>query len=545
LIEYRGRQCIFSVNRDISSRKKAEQALRESEERLRLIFEMSVNLICVADIYTAVLLQINPAFTRMLGYAVEELLNRPFLDFVHPDDRDATVRVMREKLQKGEDIIAFENRYRCRDGSYRWLHWTSHPILEKGISFAIAHDITERKKAEEDRLILERQIQQTQKLESLGVLAGGIAHDFNNLLVAIMGNAEMALDELPEHSPARESIDDINHVSRQAADLCRQMLAYSGKGSLITDDIDLNIIITEILQLLRTSITPRARVQTAFQGNLPAVHGDSSQIRQVIMNIVLNASEAIENNDGIITVTTGVAELDTPAAARFMSDIPLPPGRYVMLRVEDTGCGMDEDTRAKMFEPFFTTKFTGRGLGMSAVLGIVKAHHGGIRIESEPGTGTRITTVFPIAADTEFSEPAREPEQVAGSPDRTGPGEILLVEDESSVRNLTGRMLEKIGYRVRAVRDGETAVKELRCAPESIACVLLDLTMPGMDGWATLKALRAVRPDIRVILTSGYAAGDIPVSYDAEHPDAFLQKPYNISALKNCIRSVLQTRGSS
>ena len=292
-------------------------------------------------------------------------------------------------------------------------------------------DITERRQAEEERRNLEAQMQQTQKLESLGVMAGGIAHDFNNILYAILGNADIALMEMPHEAVGRENLQEIQIAARRASGLTDQMLAYSGKGALAIEKMDLSGLVQEMAHLLEVSHTKKAIVKYRFEENLPAVEGDASQLRQVVMNLITNASEAVGEEGGIITVETGATEATKEYLATTYTHDELPRGRYVYLKVTDTGCGMDEEAKRRIFEPFFTTKFTGRGLGMAAVLGIVRAHKGAIDIQSEVDRGTTTKVLFP--ALDELAKPSVE--DAPQEQDWRGSGTILVVDDERQVKN--------------------------------------------------------------------------------------------------------------
>lgn len=377
---------------------------------------------------------------------------------------------------------------------------------------AIGIDVTARQRLQEKML-------QTQKLESLGVLAGGIAHDFNNLLTVIEGNAAVALARLPGEHPAREAIDDIAGAARRAADLTRQMLAYSGRGRLEVRPLDLRQQVREIASLLRSSIPKNVALRIDEPGSLAAVQGDPSQMHQVVMNLVLNGAEAIGDRDGEVTVALG--EEDVPAGG------DLTEGRYVRLTVSDTGVGMDDKVRARIFDPFFTTKATGRGLGLAAVLGIVRSHGGAMRIDSAPGRGTRFDVLLPAAGAKTQAPRSGEPSPVA-----RGKGTILVIDDEDGVRVATARLLSAMGYDVLQAPDGRQGADIFRGG--KVDAVVLDLMMPHPSGEQTLALLRAIDPAVRVVLFSGYA--DVS---QALKPAAVLHKPYTREQLAAALESAL------
>ena len=305
-------------------------------------------------------------------------------------------------------------------------------------------DISERKRAEEERKRHEVQMQHSQKLESLGVLAGGIAHDFNNLLVGILGNAGLALMELAPESPVRRTVQNIEVAALQTAELTKQLLAYSGKGKFHVQPLNLSRLVEEITHLLKFSISKKAVLRTRLASDLPTIEADASQIQQVIMNLIINASEALGDKVGDIIASTGVVRADRAYLADTLLDDHLPEGRYVYLEVTDTGCGMDKETRSRIFDPFFTTKFTGRGLGLAATLGIVRGHNGAIRLYSEPGQGTAFKVIFP-SSEQAASAIEQSPEALE---EWHGAGTILIVDDEEGVRFVASKALEKAGFTV-------------------------------------------------------------------------------------------------
>jgi PAS domain S-box-containing protein len=383
----------------------------------------------------------------------------------------------------------------------------------------------------EERRRSEEQLRNAQKLESLGVLAGGIAHDFNNLLVGVLGNAGMAMLELPEDSPARQAIRDIEISAQRAAELTRQMLAYSGRGRVHVEPIDLSQVVEEMSQLLRRVIAKQAQLSLRLRRGLPAVVADITQIRQIVMNLITNASDALGDQPGTITLETSLVDA-TPAmlASTYLNEA-LPAGPYICLEVSDTGAGMTRETSTRIFEPFFTTKFTGRGLGLAAVLGIVRGHKGAIDVQSEPGAGTTFRVLLPASA-----RPAEAATPATHAPLGHGSGLVMLVDDEESVRGLARRVLERGGYSVLEAESGEEALARLETQAGQVRAIVLDLTMPGMSGEATLQEMRRRRISVPVIVSSGY----VPEEEGTLAGVPFLAKPYKPAELIKAVRTAIE-----
>ncbi len=419
--------------------------------------------------------------------------------------------------------------YHCCDKAIRWLDGRT-------VRMEIASDITALKRADEERQNLEAAIRKTQKLESLGVLAGGIAHDFNNLLMAILGNADLAQMELSPLSPAHDRIEDIITSARRAADLCKQMLAYSGRGKFVIEALSLTEIVEEMFHMLEVSISKKAVLKYNFAANIPAVRADATQIRQIILNLITNASEAIGDRSGVISINTGAMDCDRNYLSESYLDENLPEGLYSFFEVADTGCGMTDETKEKLFDPFYTTKFTGRGLGLSAVLGIVRGHNGAIKIYSELNKGTAIKVLFPAVDEpTQKIKPSDQCEEDTWR----GSGTILLVDDEESILAVGKRYLEKKGFNVLIAQDGRVGLELFRKHAEEIVCVILDLTMPHLDGEETFREMRRIKRGVRVIMSSGYNEQDIFQRLPGKGLAGFIQKPYQSRDLWIKLREVL------
>ncbi|MEW6426520.1 MAG: PAS domain S-box protein [Thermodesulfobacteriota bacterium] len=526
---------------DITGRKEAEKDRQRREATLQ-------SLLFVAPIGIGLVTRrtfdwVSGRLCEMTGYSPEELIGQSARILYHSDEEFERVGTIKynDQLCRGERIGCLDTIWRRKDGSLIDVHLRSAPLvagdLDQGVTFT-ALDITERRRAEKKRLAMEKQLLHVQKLESLGILAGGIAHDFNNLLMAILGNADLALAEMSAVSPARENIIAIEKASQRAAELCKQMLAYSGKGRFEIRLIDLSELVREMVHMLEVSISKRALLRYDFAPVLPAVRADATQLRQIVMNLIVNASEAIGDRSGIISITTGAMDCDEAYLRTAYLDEQRPAGPYVYIEVSDTGCGMDEETVARLFDPFFTTKFTGRGLGMSAVLGIVRGHQGSIKVYSETGRGTTIKVLFP--AEDRLAENARPADERTGG--WRGSGTVLLVDDEETVRSVGRQMLERLGFKVLLAEDGRRAMELFRPAPGAIDLVLLDLTMPHMDGEQTYRAMRTVKPDVRVILCSGYSEQEVTRQFLGKGLAGFIQKPYRLATLQEKLQAVLTAR---
>ena len=396
----------------------------------------------------------------------------------------------------------------------------------------------EKRQEEVKRQKMEKNLRETQKLESLGVLAGGIAHDFNNILTGILGNVDLALDDLSPASPVRNYIEYVQKEAKRAAELSNQMLVYSGKGKFVIEYIDVNEIIKEMTHMLRVSISKHHIIKYDLAKNLSSVEVDITQIRQVIMNLIINASEAMGENSGLISVTTGAKECDRHYFKNMYLNEDIPGGLYNFIEVGDTGVGMDEETIKKIFDPFFTTKFTGRGLGMSAVLGIIRGHKGAINIESKPGKGTKFTIHLPASGKT-LSTIKTDREEIAAS--WRGSGTVMVVDDEETIREMGKMMLQKIGFNVITAYDGQEAVEIFRSRKDEIDCILLDLTMPRMNGEECFHELRKIRKDIRVVIYSGYSKEETAQKFVNQGVNEFLQKPFKLITLRDKMRTVFES----
>lgn len=484
---------------------------------------------------------VSDGVRELTGWSVEELLagTPHFRDLIHPDDllevRDATRRAMRDRVE-----FSLEYRIRTRVGEERWVLCRGHGVYnERGDLDAVeglAIDITARKSAEQVRLDLERKLLEGQKLESLGLLAGGIAHDFNNLLSTILGNANIlrASDGLAD--AATNQVRAIELASMRAAELCRQMLAYAGQGRFVVEPTDVTALVNELLPLLEISVARQGGLRRHLPSDLPAVMADATQLRQIVMNLVLNAADAIGDGGGEIAVSTGVMPVAEALLAGCVAGAGLRAGNYVFVEVRDTGAGMTPEVMARIFDPFFTTKFAGRGLGLAAVLGIVRGHGGALRVTSSPGAGSAFRLLLPPVT---LALPPAQP-SASASPFRwKRAGAVLVIEDEDPVRAVVMEMLKSFGLTPTGASGGAEGLACFRNGAAPFDLVMLDVLMPVMNGEQTYAALREIDAQVPVLLMSGYSQGDILARLKRGGSTAFLAKPFTREAFERKLREML------
>ncbi len=532
--------------RDIRERKEAERLMREANERLEAaldertrrlhelaaIVEGSRELVAVFESPAAGearVLWLNPAGQRLAG--VDELALRAGVGL----DR----LLMPGAFARLAEAAGKEARIELRDAAGEPVPAAASLLAlpgEEGLQALIARDLREE-------IALRRQLEHVDRLESLGVLAGGIAHDFNNILTAILGHAELAMMDAAPGSDMFRHLSRIEQASRRAARLCQQMLAYSGKGQMVMRLADLSAIVRGMESLLVSAAGANVSLSFALAEDLPALRCDATQIEQIVLNLIVNAAEAMEGGAGLVRVETGVMEVGGEMLAQANRRPETGPGRYVYLRVRDNGCGMDEETRQRLFDPFFTTKFTGRGLGMSAVLGIVHGHGGMIHVASAPGEGSCFTVLLPPCAEAkpapaeEAEEAAPAPPALAGAADAAR-GKVLVIDDEPAVRDLAGRFLRALGYEMLEADGGEAGLRLFRRHHAELAGVILDLTMPVMDGAETLRRLRELDAGVPVLLASGYSEEEALGRCGECSADGFLMKPWRLADFRRAIEAV-------
>jgi two-component system cell cycle sensor histidine kinase/response regulator CckA len=504
--------------------------LEAANAQLAAIIESSEDAIVSKDL-NGTIQTWNAGAERIYGYAMHEAIGRN-IAFLLPSNRVNEEQAILSKLRAGHRVEHFETTRLRKDGQLIEVSLSVSPIRNVAGSLVgashVARDITKRRE-------LEAQLRQTQRLESIGVLAGGIAHDFNNLLTGIIGNASLVADSLPASHPAQERLEDLTAAADRAADLTRQMLAYSGRGQFVIEAVDVSGVVAEISKLIKASIPKTVAVRLEPGANVPRIEGDPNQIQQLVMNMIINAAEAIgESRSGTVVVRTGAQQMDEPYLRALLPAANLTPGEYVYIDVRDDGCGMDEETKARIFDPFFTTKFAGRGLGLAAALGIVNSHKGAISVESTPGEGTNFKVFLPAMAP-------RSP--VGGEPDLPpSKGTILVADDEEMVRKVAKLSLESYGYRVVLASNGKEAIDVLREMSQSIDLIVLDLTMPIMGGEEAFEHLRAVRADVPIVLSSGYNETEATRRFAIGGIAGFVQKPYRSIKLREIVDAVIAQR---
>lgn len=517
---------------------------------------------------------LNDAFCRFMGHAREDLLGRSDPDFFPPEearifwarddkvfengDRDINEERLTDSAGVTHVIITKKDRFRDAQGASYLVgvirDVTNLRQAQEALEAHRAHledlirdrtaalsatnaqlrdEIEQRQRAEEERRVLDAHMQQVQKLESMGLMAGGIAHDFNNLLSGILGNADLALAQLGDGDPTRPHLTEIRRAALRSAGLTNQMLAYSGRGHFRIETVDLNALVQDLDDLLQAGMTRKVTFRHEFAAFLPPVRVDAAQVRQVVMNLITNAAEAIHDAAGTVTVRTSTLDHPGGLVPDGVLHWILTPGRYVAFTVQDTGCGLDPDNLARIFEPFFSTKSHGRGLGLAAVLGIVRGHKGALTIRTALGQGSTFGMLLPAADPQDAVDP--DSPRVLPNHDWRGQGTILVVDDDPMVRAVMIGMLETFGFQVRAAPSGRHALLELDRMEERPVLVMLDLTMPEMSGSETLSELRQRHPELRVLLTSGFSEHDALVE-----ADDFLQKPFTFDMLRTKVRGLVE-----
>jgi PAS domain S-box-containing protein len=478
---------------------------------------------------------VSANLVAQFGYTPEALISGTvqYADLVHPNDLERIEAEMMAHVAAGDEWFEQEYRLRHKDGRLRTV--TDFKKVVRASDGVATHflgylvDVSERRAQDEAHARIEEQVRHTQKLESLGVLAGGIAHDFNNLLVGVLGNASLAVEALPDHSSARPLLEDLQVAARRAAELTRQLLAYSGKGRFVVEPIDLSALVREMTRLLTTVVSKKAHLVSELRDDLPRVRADATQLRQVVMNVITNASDALGDAPGTITIRTRRMHATRAWLASAQVGAEIAEGEYLVLEVADTGGGLLGDDMSRIFDPFYSTKGPGRGLGLAAVLGIVRAHRGAVRIVSTAEQGTTVAVLLP-ADDVSADDPVTS--KATAGPSRM----LLVVDDDAAALRVAERVLQRDGYRVLTAPHGRAALEVYAERGPNIDAVVLDLTMPELSGWETLRELRQLNPHVTVLLMSGYAQ-EPGASIDGAA--GFLAKPYSADELRDAVAGVL------
>ncbi len=514
------------IVQDVRAEVEALKAQDESEGRYRRLVELAREGIWEIDA-EAFTIFVNPAMAAMLEYTEEEMIGKHLFEFMDDRGREISERNLKRRADGIDEQHDFE--FMTKNGRRVTTTMETSPLFDENGeytgSLAGVMDVTERRR-------FEREMMHTQKLESLGVLAGGIAHDFNNLLQAVVGNAELALTDLAENPPARESLLEIQRAARRATDLCRQMLAYAGRTHFQVENVNLAHLVSEMGEILQVGLSKKAHFEVDLAPDLPLIEADPSQLSQVVLNLITNASEALAGQKGSVRVTGRLVQLSAAEIKTQFSAGSLNPGSYILLTVEDTGCGMDLETQRKIFDPFFTTKFAGRGLGLASVLGIIKGHGGTIAVESVLGEGTSVVVALP-----HHELVASEPESDSASPgQKLKSMTVLIAEDEISVARIVKRFMDYLGQEVLPAANGKEAVEIFQDRGAEIDVVMLDLSMPIMDGKEAMKEIRALNAEVPIIICSGFPAEDITKGFGSDQPTFFLQKPFVADQLRKVLR---------
>ncbi|HEY9160705.1 MAG TPA: GAF domain-containing protein [Desulfomonilia bacterium] len=521
-------------------RKMADESLRQTNDYLENLFNYANAPIIVWNPEFRVT-RFNQASETLTGRKSADVIGKS-IEILFPNDQAEKNMNLIRRTFSGERWEAVEIPISRTDGTVRTVLWNSATIYDSDKKTPVAaiaqgQDITDSKEAEAQRLDLQKQLFKAQKLESIGILAGGVAHDFNNMLLVIMGSLELTMLGLPQDSKLVSNIKRAIETCTRAADLTRQLLAYSGQGKYVVEKISLSSVVKDNISLFESSIPRNIRMISKLDKNLPYIEADRSQVQQVIMNLILNAAEAIGDNNGTVTLVSGAMRYDEKMLKNSVFDEKPKPGVYVFFEVTDTGCGMDEKTKEKMFEPFFSTKFTGRGLGLAAIHGILRNHGGNIFVQSSPGVGSTIRVLFPAAHQVK-EETAEMPG--VSSDKSVVSGTVLLVDDEENVRYITSEFLDQLGFGVLVAKGGEEALHIYQQHKDIIDIVLLDYLMPDLDGVATFEALRKMKPDCKVVLSSGYSEEEATRRFEGKGLSGFIQKPYKIDKLRVIIENAMK-----
>jgi len=540
------RKILVGFARDVTERLRDQERLEQLSRQNKQILDCAGEGIYGVDLDGRISFA-NPAAARMLGWEVHELIGMCAHDLMRRGQAQPAPMLAEgcpicEAVRGGIVRQGVDTLFRRKDGTELTVDFISSPIRQHGQltgAVVVFRDTSERKRAENERRQLEARIQQSQKLESLGMLAGGLAHDFNNLLLAVLCNASLAIERLPPDSEACAFLNKIVKSGRRASELTRQMLAYAGRARYDVQPLELNSLVEEMVDLVGAALPKQVKVELNLAPDLPLVEGDASQLQQILMNLFMNGAESLGSQPGTVSARTSLRTLSAAELAADYIGNSLAPGDYVCLEVADTGCGMSPAVLARIFDPFFTTKATGRGLGLSALLGIVRSHSGAVRVISAPGQGTTFTLLFPPAAADAGLRPPRQP--VTELP----PGAtILVIDDEEDIREVVQAVLESRGARVLLAKDGAAGIEQFRRCAADISAVLLDMTMPGIGGEAVLEEILAIRPDARVLLSSGFGEEEALARLRDSGAAGFVPKPYTAQALVDRIGAALGARAT-
>lgn len=542
---------IWAVTR-LKRNERIRQAVCDGEQnraRVRSILQHSREILFGFDLCKERFDYLSPSCLSLTGYTVQELEDmgpRELLGRLHPEDLEKIYRMieqLRKNTKEREWLGLVDYRFAHRDGQYRSFSDHLHVMYdENGCAVYLsgsARDVTQLIHLEESMRVLEKKFYDSQKMAGLGLLASGIAHDFNNLMTVVLGNAELALLECGGSDGS--VLDEIKKTSLRAAELANQMLVYTGKTGQVVSNIDLSAVVKEMGSLLDVSISKKVTIQYRLAKNVPRIRGDVSQIRQVAMNLITNASEAIGDRPGVIAVSIREVKLRAGELEKTIPPGGLPAGRYVRLEVSDTGAGMNEETMQKIFDPMFTTKITGRGLGLASLLNVVQRHNGVVEVKSQPGRGSEFLIYFPAEVGAEDAGIEDTQESVN---EWRGCGTALVVDDEKAIRNIAAALLQRFGFRVITASDGLEAVEAYAGNVGEITLLLMDLNMPRLNGLEAAERIRQLNPNVPVLFMSGYSREQVMERFGPQPHTDFIKKPFQSSELLAGVRSIIETQRS-
>ena len=520
-------------------KKQAEARIQKVERWLANVLKSVGDAVITSDNEGRITFM-NTVAEELTSWKQEEALGKKLTEILHMKDMDLNhleKHLVESVITEGLIINLIEDRLLvARNGSELSISDSVAPLRsedgETSGSVLIFRDISERKRLEEEKTLLEKQYQQAQKLESLGILAGGIAHDFNNILTIIICNCSL-LQQQPEMTA--ELVPKIETAAQRAAELCRQMLVYAGKAQPVPTKFNVKTLVEEMGKLLKATIKQNVSITLDLSADIPSIKADASQIRQVVMNLILNAAEAIGTEQGNITVSLDIAAIESGQGEKEYLGKEIAPGSYICLKVTDNGCGMDEETKQRIFEPFYTTKFTGRGLGMSAVLGIIKAHNGALQLTSQVGFGTTFTVYLPV----QTSKTVGDLLSLVSLMPWQGDGTVLLVEDEPQVSIVAKTLLQALGFTVLLAENGQIALEMYQKNAEYITLVLTDIGMPVMDGYQLIHKLKTLNPELPIIVSSGFGDAEV-TSHIHENIEGVVSKPYSFGQLREVLKRVVE-----
>jgi PAS domain S-box-containing protein len=529
---------VLGMYEDITDRKQAEKLLMNEKALLRSLIDSVTDIIFFKDC-GGVYIGCNKAAEKFIGISERQQIGKTDFDLFDHGTAEYIRNYDNKVLELGEPVRIEEN-ISSQDGSCVIWDTLKAPIYNADGHLlglvGISRDITELKRAEEERQALEQQFQHSQKLESLGVLAGGIAHDFNNILAIIIGNCSMAM-MAPD--TANKRIPEIQKAAERAAGLCRQMLAYAGKTQTVMTQVNMTVLADEMVQMLQSTINRNVEIISDLPVEIPPIIGDAGQLRQVVMNLIINGAEAIGEAQGRVLVSLEKREIRTKQWEKDQLGAIIPAGRYACLEVSDNGCGMGEETKQRIFEPFYTTKFTGRGLGLSAVLGIIAAHKGALQVFSQPGKGTTFKIYLPISSNSDSSKDDSIDQRPAEL--WRGSGTVLLVEDEESIMSVAQSMLESLGFEVIEACNGKEALEMYRKNAREIDMVLTDIGMPVMNGYTLIRELKTLSPQLPIIVSSGFGDTMVTSKIPKEAIAEMVSKPYNFDHMREVLKRVVES----